>query len=108
MNLLASGARSRSRAASLPGNRGRPCVDLTASGVVAAGQAVDLGCAGRAAGGLGRSRGSSLVLYRTLWVPGGSAAMIAEALGNRLENLPGLRLLVKRTETVGGHDRRAG
>jgi len=28
--------------------------------------------------------------------------MIAEALGNRLENLPGLRLDVKRTETVTG------
>jgi len=28
--------------------------------------------------------------------------MIAEALGNRLENLPGLRLVVKRTETVAG------
>jgi len=46
--------------------------------------------------------GSSLVLYRTLWVPAGTAEMLAEALGNRLENLPGLRLLVKRTETVGG------
>ncbi|MFI5456144.1 MAG: hypothetical protein ACHRXM_11910 [Isosphaerales bacterium] len=46
--------------------------------------------------------GSSLVLYRTLWVPAGTAEMLAEALGNRLENLPGLRLLVKRTETAGG------
>jgi len=46
--------------------------------------------------------GSSLVLYRTLWVPGGTAEMLAEALGNRLENLPGLQLLVKRTETAGG------
>jgi len=46
--------------------------------------------------------GSSLVLYRTLWVPGGTAEMLSEALGNRLENLPGLRLLVKRTETVDG------
>ena len=30
-------------------------------------------------------------LYRTLPAPGGSPAMIAEALANRLENLPGLR-----------------
>jgi hypothetical protein len=28
--------------------------------------------------------------------------MLAEALGNRLENLPGLKLLVKRSETVAG------
>jgi hypothetical protein len=46
--------------------------------------------------------GSSLVAYRTLWVPGASAEMLAEALGNRLENLPGLKLLVKRSETVAG------
>ena len=46
--------------------------------------------------------GSSFVVYRTLWVPGGSAEMLAEALGNRLENLPGLKLLVKRTETLAG------
>ena len=45
--------------------------------------------------------GSSLVLYRTLPAPGGSAKMIAEALANRLENLPELRLVVHRTETVG-------
>ena len=35
--------------------------------------------------------GSSLSLYRTLPAPGGSPAMIAEALANRLENLPGMR-----------------
>jgi hypothetical protein len=46
--------------------------------------------------------GSSLVVYRTLWVPGASTEMLAEALGNRLENLPGLKLLVKRTETIAG------
>ena len=45
--------------------------------------------------------GSSLVLYRTLPAPGGSPDMIAEALANRLENLPELRLVVNRTETVG-------
>jgi hypothetical protein len=46
--------------------------------------------------------GSSLVVYRTLPMPGGSAAMIAEGLANRLTNLPGLALEVKRTEEVGG------
>jgi hypothetical protein len=46
--------------------------------------------------------GSSLVLYRTPWVPGGTALMLAEALANRMENLPELRLLAKRTETTGG------
>jgi hypothetical protein len=46
--------------------------------------------------------GSSLVIYRTLWVPDGSAEMLAEALGNRLENLPGTKLLVKRSETIAG------
>jgi hypothetical protein len=44
--------------------------------------------------------GSSLVAYQTLWVPGGSAEMLAEALGNRLESLPELKLLVKRVETI--------
>ena len=46
--------------------------------------------------------GSSLVVYRTLPIPGGSAVAIAEALSNRLENLPGLKVLVKRTEALGG------
>ena len=45
--------------------------------------------------------GASLVLYRTLPAPGGSSAMIAEALANRLENLPELRLVVNRTEQIG-------
>ncbi len=44
--------------------------------------------------------GSSLVIYRTLWVPNGSAEMLLEAQGNRLENLPGTKLLVKRVETI--------
>jgi hypothetical protein len=44
--------------------------------------------------------GASLVLYRTLPWPGGSAQALAEALGNRLENLPELKLCVKRTETI--------
>jgi hypothetical protein len=45
--------------------------------------------------------GASLVLYRTLPAPGGSPTMIAEALANRLENLPELRLVVNRTEKIG-------
>ena len=45
--------------------------------------------------------GSSLVLYRTLPAPGGTSAMIAEALANRLANLPDLRLVVNRTEKIG-------
>jgi hypothetical protein len=46
--------------------------------------------------------GSSLVVYRTLPVPGGSATSIAEGLTNRLENLPGLQVRARRTETVAG------
>jgi hypothetical protein len=46
--------------------------------------------------------GSSMVLYRTLPAPGGTVAQIADALAIRLENLPGLRVVVKRTETVAG------
>jgi hypothetical protein len=45
--------------------------------------------------------GSSLVFYRALPAPGGSAKMIGEALANRLVNLPGLTLVAHRTETVG-------
>jgi len=46
--------------------------------------------------------GSSLLIFRTLPVPGGSPTMIAQALANRLTNLPGLRLVFGRVETVGG------
>jgi hypothetical protein len=46
--------------------------------------------------------GSSFAIYRTLWVPAGSPEMLAEALGNRLANLPGLKLLVKRSEAIAG------
>ena len=45
--------------------------------------------------------GATLMVYRTLPAPGGSPAMIAEALANRLENLPESRLLVNRTEKIG-------
>ncbi len=48
--------------------------------------------------------GASLVLYRRLPVPGGSAAMLAEAISNGLESLPDARLLVKKTETIAGAD----
>jgi hypothetical protein len=44
--------------------------------------------------------GSSLVVYRTLPTPGGSAAAIVAGLSNRLENLPGLTVRVRRTESV--------
>ncbi len=46
--------------------------------------------------------GASFVVYRTLWVPEGSAEMLAEAMANQLGNLPGAKLLVKRTETSAG------
>jgi hypothetical protein len=45
--------------------------------------------------------GSSLVLYRTLPVPGSTATMLAEAVGNRLESLPQTELVVKQITTVG-------
>jgi hypothetical protein len=45
---------------------------------------------------------SSLVIYRELPAPGCTPAMIAEAMANRMENLPELRLVAKRTETVAG------
>jgi hypothetical protein len=46
--------------------------------------------------------GASLVLYRTLPVPGGSATSLANSLATRLENLTELKVLVKRTEPVSG------
>ena len=46
--------------------------------------------------------GSSLVVYRTLPVPGGTPDSIAEALVNRMENLPGVEIREFRTESVGG------
>jgi hypothetical protein len=46
--------------------------------------------------------GSSLVVYRTIPAPGASADSLAESLANRLTNLPGLSLEVKRTEQLGG------
>jgi hypothetical protein len=46
--------------------------------------------------------GSSLVIYRTLPNPGGTATAIAEGLANRLTNLPELTLLAKRTENLAG------
>ncbi|WP_165234227.1 hypothetical protein [Aquisphaera insulae] len=46
--------------------------------------------------------GSSLVVYRTLPDPTASAGTIAEALANRLANLPGLTMAANRTETIAG------
>jgi hypothetical protein len=46
--------------------------------------------------------GSSLVAYRALPMPGGSAGAFATALANRLENLPGFTLVVNRAETIAG------
>jgi hypothetical protein len=46
-------------------------------------------------------QGSSLVVYRALPSPGGSAAATLVALANRLENLPGLTLREKRVESLG-------
>jgi hypothetical protein len=42
------------------------------------------------------------VIYQTLWTPGGSAEMLLEAQANRLQNLPGAKLLVKQAEHVAG------
>jgi hypothetical protein len=45
---------------------------------------------------------ASLVVYRALPVPGGqSADDLAEGLVNRLSNLPGLRVVARRTELIG-------
>lgn len=46
--------------------------------------------------------GSSMVVYQSLPVPGGRASSIAEGLANRLENLPGLRVVSRGTVDVGG------
>jgi hypothetical protein len=46
--------------------------------------------------------GALLVIYRELPNPGGSAAMVADALANRLENLPSLTIVEKRTESLAG------
>jgi hypothetical protein len=46
--------------------------------------------------------GSSLVIYQSLPDPGGTASSIADALANRLTNLPELTVRVRRTETVAG------
>jgi hypothetical protein len=46
--------------------------------------------------------GASLVIYRTLPSPGVSAAMLVEALANRLTNLPELKIVARATEKVAG------
>jgi hypothetical protein len=45
---------------------------------------------------------ASLVIYRGLPIPGGKAESIAEALANRLTNLPEMRVERKSTETLAG------
>jgi hypothetical protein len=49
-------------------------------------------------------RGASLVVYRTLPIPGGTAASLADELTNRLANLPELTIVAHRTETWNGHE----
>jgi hypothetical protein len=46
--------------------------------------------------------GASLVVYRTLPGPAVQSSDLVVGLANRLENLPGLRVLSRRTETVAG------
>lgn len=46
--------------------------------------------------------GSSLVVYQTLPDPGGTARSIADGLGNRLANLPEMKILSRGVETVAG------
>lgn len=48
--------------------------------------------------------GSSLVVYRSLPVPGASADALAEELANRLANNPGVASLEHRTLTVAGRE----
>jgi hypothetical protein len=46
--------------------------------------------------------GASLVVYLALPAPGVRAASLGDALANRLENLPGLRVVGRSVETVAG------
>lgn len=48
--------------------------------------------------------GSTLVVYRALPIPGGTPGAMAEDLANRLANLPGVRVLDKRTQTCAGRE----
>ena len=45
---------------------------------------------------------ASLVIYRALPIPDGTAKGLAEGLANRLTNLPGYRVLGRRTESWSG------
>jgi hypothetical protein len=49
-------------------------------------------------------QGASLVVYRTLPIPGGSAASLVDELANRLSNLPDLKVVARRTETWSGQE----
>lgn len=46
--------------------------------------------------------GASLVVYSSLPVPGGKADAVVEGMVNRLENMPGLRVIRRGEEKVGG------
>jgi hypothetical protein len=46
--------------------------------------------------------GASLVVYRRLPVPGGSAAMLADSIGIGLESLPEVRVVAKESTTIAG------
>ncbi len=45
--------------------------------------------------------GSSLVVYKALPIPGGTASIVVESLLHRLENLPDLKVISHQVETVG-------
>jgi hypothetical protein len=45
--------------------------------------------------------GSSLVVYRTLAIPGGKADQVLTELATRLSNLPGLKIVAQRVEKAG-------
>jgi hypothetical protein len=49
-------------------------------------------------------QGASLVAYTALPIPRGTAAGVSEDLANLLTNLPGLRVVERRTETWDGHE----
>ena len=46
--------------------------------------------------------GSSLVVYRALPIPDGNAERLADGLVNGFTNLPGLKVVARRTETCAG------
>jgi len=57
---------------------------------------------GRALAAWSGPEGSSFVIYQGLPTPRGTAATVAEGLVNRLTNLPQLRILERKEETLAG------